>query len=284
MMESAKRQRRTPSFSHKSIDGKLVQIDISSSFFELRKPGRVSERLLLDSLYRIFFSVVCQRNSKDVSFAAAVPAFYIPKIGHKSISILSSDKDKEDDSFDIRVFCEIVVTSSPTSPTSPEPLAAHVHTLVEDWVSACNEDSGSSLAATLESCQKSLEDQNALRDQMQLQGGIAFVANGSVLVGSRSGSGMQVGQVVPFESPPSLEVAFNLPHRGEVRGLLVRAGVNVIVGGGNVICSVAAKMRRISDLYHRVSRQCTPRSQISDLLSHPYILPTLQGSTARARC
>jgi len=37
---------------------------------------------------------------------------------------------------------------------------------------------------------------------------------------------------VPFKSPPELEVKLNLPNRGEVKGMGVRKGVTLVVGGG----------------------------------------------------
>ncbi len=43
---------------------------------------------------------------------------------------------------------------------------------------------------------------------------------------------MQGPHVVPFASPPSLEVEVVLPHAGRVKGMGVREGVSVVVGGG----------------------------------------------------
>ena len=43
---------------------------------------------------------------------------------------------------------------------------------------------------------------------------------------------MPAGEAVPFASPPSLAVTVPLPNAGAVRGMGVRAGVTLIVGGG----------------------------------------------------
>ena len=43
---------------------------------------------------------------------------------------------------------------------------------------------------------------------------------------------MTEGQVVPFKSPVNLSVEVKLPNRGTVRGLGIRTGVTLIVGGG----------------------------------------------------
>ena len=37
---------------------------------------------------------------------------------------------------------------------------------------------------------------------------------------------------VPFQSPPEGEVELQLPNRGSIRGLGIRRGVTLIVGGG----------------------------------------------------
>lgn len=43
---------------------------------------------------------------------------------------------------------------------------------------------------------------------------------------------MPAEEAVPFASPESLAVEVGLPHAGWVRGMGVRAGVTLIVGGG----------------------------------------------------
>lgn len=43
---------------------------------------------------------------------------------------------------------------------------------------------------------------------------------------------MTKGHVIPFKSPANLSVEVKLPNRGTVRGLGIRSGVTLIVGGG----------------------------------------------------
>ena len=43
---------------------------------------------------------------------------------------------------------------------------------------------------------------------------------------------MDAAKAVPFKSPPSLEVAVTLPNAGEVKGMGVREGITLIIGGG----------------------------------------------------
>jgi len=82
-----------------------------------------------------------------------------------------------------------------------------------------------------------VEDQEALREQLAEQGLVAFIANGSTLP-RRSGIDDRplredAGEiVVPFLSPPQLEVELSQPNQGPVRGMGIPRGVTLIVGGG----------------------------------------------------
>jgi hypothetical protein len=63
--------------------------------------------------------------------------------------------------------------------------------------------------------------------------------------------------LVPFKSPPSLEVTLTLPHKGPVSGMGVRAGITLIAGGGfhgkSTLLQVCA--RRVAGSQH-TSRGC----------------------------
>ncbi|CAD7701197.1 unnamed protein product [Ostreobium quekettii] len=81
---------------------------------------------------------------------------------------------------------------------------------------------------------ETVEDAAALRSQLDQMGLVAFVANGSILP-RRSGASdkpMDAQDAVRFVSPPSLEVTMNAPHKGKVKGMGIKKGVTVIVGGG----------------------------------------------------
>ena len=78
------------------------------------------------------------------------------------------------------------------------------------------------------------DDQQAAREQLEAMGLVAFVANGSILP-RRSGVSdepMTGRGVVPFSSPPSLEVEMALPSRGPMLGMGVPKGVTLVIGGG----------------------------------------------------
>jgi len=87
-----------------------------------------------------------------------------------------------------------------------------------------------------EACRRHVEtaeDAEWLRGQLPSKNLVAFVANGSILP-RRSGVDDHplVNQVVPFQSPPELEVEFELPNRGNIKGMGIPAGVTLIAGGG----------------------------------------------------
>lgn len=76
------------------------------------------------------------------------------------------------------------------------------------------------------------EDQDAVRRLLSERGLVAFVANGSVLPRESGVSSRPMKQAVAFQSPPSMEVEFELPNRGAIRGMGIPRGVTLIVGGG----------------------------------------------------
>lgn len=78
------------------------------------------------------------------------------------------------------------------------------------------------------------EDADHLRDSLDRNGLIAFVAEGAILprasgVDQRPMTG---SHVVPFTSPPSLLCEFEVPNRGSIRGMGIGEGITLITGGG----------------------------------------------------
>jgi predicted ABC-class ATPase len=78
------------------------------------------------------------------------------------------------------------------------------------------------------------EDQEYLREQLKKRRLVAFVADGSILPRESgiSDRPMRGDKVVPFKSPESLKVSFELPNAGVVEGMGIPEGVTLIVGGG----------------------------------------------------
>lgn len=76
------------------------------------------------------------------------------------------------------------------------------------------------------------EDQHFLREKLSDMGLCAFVANGSVLPRQSGISDRPMKDGIPFTSPVSMEVCVDLPHHGPIRGMGIRKGITLIVGGG----------------------------------------------------
>lgn len=76
------------------------------------------------------------------------------------------------------------------------------------------------------------DDQQYIREELKHRGLVAFVADGAILPRESGVSDRPMRQAVAFKSPDSLAVAMELPHRGALRGMGIRKGITVIVGGG----------------------------------------------------
>ena len=76
------------------------------------------------------------------------------------------------------------------------------------------------------------EDQNSLRSQLMEKGLAAFVANGAILPRQSGVSEKPMKHAVPFQSPEPMEVEIVLPNRGVIKGMGIKTGITLIVGGG----------------------------------------------------
>lgn len=85
--------------------------------------------------------------------------------------------------------------------------------------------------ALIEHCE-AVEDQVALRSQLDENGLLAFVGNGSVLPRISGNCDLPMKEAVEFNCPESLQVTLTAPNRGQVTGLGIRKGITLIVGGG----------------------------------------------------
>ena len=83
-----------------------------------------------------------------------------------------------------------------------------------------------------------VENQDAIRAQLLERGLVAFIANASILPRASGASDRPLTRAaVPFQSPPSLEVSFDLLNPqaqglSSVSGMGIPQGVTLIVGGG----------------------------------------------------
>ncbi|MFS1463501.1 P-loop domain-containing protein [Vibrio lentus] len=87
------------------------------------------------------------------------------------------------------------------------------------------------IEAMIKHCE-TVEDQDALRAQLEENNLAAFVANGSVLPRIAGNCDLPMKGAVPFLAPESLSVTLNTPNQGDVTGLGIPKGITLIVGGG----------------------------------------------------
>ena len=79
---------------------------------------------------------------------------------------------------------------------------------------------------------QAVEDQVALREQLDERGLVAFLADGSILPRRSGADPRALGGALPLQAPAALAVELQAPHAGAVRGLGIRTGVTLIAGGG----------------------------------------------------
>ncbi len=76
------------------------------------------------------------------------------------------------------------------------------------------------------------DDRDYIRGELKKRGLVAFVADGSVLPRRSGVSQLPMQEAVCFKAPEELAVTLTLPHKGELRGMGLRRGITLIVGGG----------------------------------------------------
>jgi predicted ABC-class ATPase len=77
------------------------------------------------------------------------------------------------------------------------------------------------------------EDQEAMREQLEKKGLVAFIGDMSILPRRSGVDDRSLTQnVVPFYYPPELEAEMSVPNRGRIKGMGIPKGVTLIVGGG----------------------------------------------------
>lgn len=79
---------------------------------------------------------------------------------------------------------------------------------------------------------KLVEDQEFIRGELSNRGLVAFVANGSMLPRESGVSAKALKGGRTFLSPKNLEVEFNTPNNGVIKGMGIKKGITLIVGGG----------------------------------------------------
>ncbi|MGN0401625.1 MAG: ABC-ATPase domain-containing protein [Acetatifactor sp.] len=76
------------------------------------------------------------------------------------------------------------------------------------------------------------DDQQFIREELERRGLVAFVADGAILPRRSGVSSLPMKDAVAFQTPSSMEITLELPHRGKLTGMGIKKGVTLIVGGG----------------------------------------------------
>ncbi len=76
------------------------------------------------------------------------------------------------------------------------------------------------------------DDRDYIRQQLQKQGLVSFVGDGSILPRKSGVSPLPMKDAILFQSPDELAVTMDLPHKGKLRGMGIPKGVTLIIGGG----------------------------------------------------
>ncbi len=76
------------------------------------------------------------------------------------------------------------------------------------------------------------DDRLYIRQQLKERELVAFVADGAILPRKSGVSSQPMKDAVAFASPQEMAVTLQLPHKGTLRGMGIRKGVTLIVGGG----------------------------------------------------
>ena len=79
---------------------------------------------------------------------------------------------------------------------------------------------------------KLIEDQFYIRKNLEEKGLVAFVANESILPRESGVSARPLRNGKKFISPQALEVEFDTPNRGKIKGMGIPKGITLIIGGG----------------------------------------------------
>ena len=77
-----------------------------------------------------------------------------------------------------------------------------------------------------------VEDQTYIRSELNNRELVAFIANNSILPRESGVSQRPLKDGKKFISPKELEVEFNTPNRGVIKGMGIPKGITLIVGGG----------------------------------------------------
>ncbi|WP_261818242.1 ABC-ATPase domain-containing protein [Vibrio gallicus] len=77
-----------------------------------------------------------------------------------------------------------------------------------------------------------IEDQEALRSQLQQHNLVSFIANDARLPRLAGNSELPMKDAIAFTAPESMAITLDTPNKGPITGLGIKKGITLIVGGG----------------------------------------------------
>ncbi|MGN0484445.1 MAG: ABC-ATPase domain-containing protein [Lachnospiraceae bacterium] len=113
--------------------------------------------------------------------------------------------------------------------------AQELKRMLFDVLPCCVKEAGIYANLNQQTLQKVIDladDQQAIRVALKELDLVAFVADGSILPRESGTSERPMIGAVPFQSPESMRVTLQLPHKGSMTGMGIKKGVTLIVGGG----------------------------------------------------
>ncbi len=105
--------------------------------------------------------------------------------------------------------------------------------LFENLYSAVEKSMNSMDREKIEKWNETVETYYFIKDEMKKRGLIVFIGNGSVLPRVSGVNDRPLREdVIPFESPKSLEISFSMPSGRIIKGMGIKRGITLITGGG----------------------------------------------------
>jgi predicted ABC-class ATPase len=208
--------------SRLSLSTKLSEIGFSPTFYNTP----VKKLALEDHLLRVVYKKISTLKGR-VTGSGRSGEIAVQSPSQKVI--LRSGIKIDDDSITVIIFAGL--PGNGRSVLAQECVRLFSEILPSVW-----EESLSANALDLQEIQnsiKTLEDYFALRNTLDKNGWVAFVADGSHLPRASGISDLPLKKnCIAFLSPDGLQAEVDLPHKGKVRGMPIPKGITLIVGGG----------------------------------------------------
>jgi predicted ABC-class ATPase len=185
-----------------------------------------SRKIALEDYLIRQFSHVCYQKSRNIGTGKS-GIITIVKIGQEILQRTAANVNKDD--IEIRFFVGLPARGRTIlGHQAAQILCADIPDIVNEALLYESLDS-----KAIQKQVETAEDGDWIRQNLPKHNLVAFIANGSILP-RKSGVDPHPLEtdVIPFESPKSLEVSLTTPNKGLIKGLGIPQGITLIVGGG----------------------------------------------------